>query len=128
LPFAEAARKYVPEAVLRPASIADADAFHLACGASLGLQLPQLSGGEPVTLRHIHPRLADFAFRLPAERPKVWTDGRKGKFKETQPVIHTVLIEVDESRLSIVWRGSAPALRPYMPQELEKMPLRVEWP
>jgi hypothetical protein len=26
-----------------------------------------------------------------------------------------------------VWRGAGPALRGYLPDELEKMPLRVEW-
>ena len=41
--------------------------------------------------------------------------------------IHTVLIEPDEARLSVLWRGCAPALRPYMPKELETMPFRVEW-
>ena len=29
-------------------------------------------------------------------------------------MIHTVLSEPDESRLSLVWRGSAVALRPYI--------------
>jgi hypothetical protein len=43
------------------------------------------------------------------------------------PVVHTVLIEPDEMRLSIVWRGNAPALRPYSDEELAKMPLKVEW-
>jgi hypothetical protein len=38
-----------------------------------------------------------------------------------------VVFEPDAMRLSIVWRGSAPALRPYLPEELKSMPLRVEW-
>jgi hypothetical protein len=38
-----------------------------------------------------------------------------------------VEIEPDEGRMSIVWRGAAPALRQYMPDELAKMPFRVEW-
>lgn len=126
-PFAEANRGYFPEPVVRPARYDQADAFHLTCGASLGLQLPYLRGGEPVTLQKIHPSQPDLSFRLPAERPRIWTDGRKGKLNQTEPVIHTVVIEPDEDRISVVWRGSAPALRPYLPQELEKMPLRVEW-
>jgi hypothetical protein len=79
-------------------------------------------------LTHLHPKKSSFAVRLPEERPKTWTDGRNGKLNETQPVIHTALIEPDESRLGVVWRGSAPALRPYLPSEFETMPLRVEWP
>ncbi|MBI5590680.1 MAG: DUF2169 domain-containing protein [Deltaproteobacteria bacterium] len=126
-PFAEVNRNYVQENVLKPAGLEAADAFHLTCGASLGLQLPYLQGGEPVLLQNIHPGQATFNFRLPVERPKIWTDGRKGKLNETQPVIHTLVLEPEASRLSVLWRGSAPALRPYLQDELQKMPFRVEW-
>ena len=36
-------------------------------------------------------------------------------------------IEPDENRVCVVWCGSAPALRPYMPDELERMPFRIDW-
>ena len=65
--------------------------------------------------------------QLPGDRPKIWVDGRNGTLKPTTPVIHTIVIEPDEGRLSIVWRGSAPALRPYMDEELKTMPFKVEW-
>ncbi|MHC4399534.1 MAG: DUF2169 family type VI secretion system accessory protein [Planctomycetota bacterium] len=96
-------------------------------GASIGLQLPYLRGDEEFVLTNISPKLPKRVFRLPSERPRIWTDGRNGKLNSTDPVIHTVLIQPDEDRLSIVWRGSAPALRPYFPEELETMPFRVEW-
>jgi hypothetical protein len=96
-------------------------------GASLGLQLPYLATGEKVTLLNIHPHSSDFSFSLPADEPKIWVDGRKGKLLETRTVIHTVVIEPDENRLSIVWRGSGPALRPYHDEELKTMPFKVEW-
>ena len=44
----------------------------------------------------------------------------------TEPRLHTVLIEPDLERVTLVWCGSAPALRPYLPDELARMPLRVE--
>jgi hypothetical protein len=47
--------------------------------------------------------------------------------KSTKPVIHTVEIEPDAMRVSVVWRGAAPALRPYMAEELAKMPMLVSW-
>jgi len=47
--------------------------------------------------------------------------------KSTKPVMHTVEIEPDQHRLSIVWRGSARARRPYLPEELQQMPLFVGW-
>ncbi|WP_437733152.1 DUF2169 family type VI secretion system accessory protein [Sorangium sp. So ce1335] len=125
---AEAARGYAPADILQEKPIAEKFDFRCASGASLGLQLPYLTGGEQIELMNLHPRRPRFLFRLPTERPKIWTDGRKGKLNETEPVIHTLLIEPDEGRVSVLWRGSAPALRPYLPDELEKMPLRVEIP
>jgi hypothetical protein len=126
-PVAEVTRGFAPADILGQRRPSAAGAFRLTCGASPGLQLPYLRGGEPVALDGLHPTRPDFAFRLPAERPRIWTDGRKGTFNETQPVLHTVVIEPDEARLTLLWRGSAPALRPYLPQELEKMPFRVQW-
>jgi hypothetical protein len=125
-PFPEVKRSYIADSVLRPARYDLADPFHLTCGACLDLQLPHLRGSESVSLKNMHPKHGDWTFHLPTEKPRVWTDGRKGKLNHTAPVIHTVVIEPDENRVSIVWRGSAPALRPYMPEELEKMPFRVE--
>ena len=126
-PFAEVAREYIPDSVLRPAKFDEADPFHLTCGASLGLQLPLLRGDERVVLQHIDPMQQEFTFYLPSDKPRMWTDGRKGKLNPTDPVIHTVVIEPDERRVSIVWRGAATALRPYLPDELAKMPFRVIW-
>ena len=96
-------------------------------GASLGLQTPYLKGNEVCELINIHPKHARFRFQLPNERPSIWTDGRNGKLNLTNPVIHTVIIEPNLSRLSIVWRGASPALRPYLPEELKSMPYRVDW-
>ena len=127
-PFPEVQRGLIADSVLRPSSPELADPFHLTCGASLDMQLPYLRGGEPVRLGSLHPAQGDWAFRLPTERPTIWTDGRNGKFNPTEPVIHTVVIEPDEERVSVVWRGSAQALRPYMEGELPKMPFRVDWP
>lgn len=96
-------------------------------GASLGLQLPYIKPGEKIKLTNIHPKHSEFVITLPNEYPSIWVDGRKGKLLPTKPVIHTVVIEPDENRLSIVWRGSAPSLRPYHEEELKTMPYKVEW-
>lgn len=96
-------------------------------GASLGLQLPYIKPGEVIRLTNMHPKFKDFVFQLPTEHPDIWVDGRKGKLLPTKPVIHTVVIEPDENRVSIVWRGCGPALRPYHEEELKTMPFKVEW-
>lgn len=96
-------------------------------GASLGLQLTHLDGREQIRLVNIHPQSADFSIKLPVERPRIWIDGRKGKLIETKPVIHTVIYEPDEGKLTLVWRGSGQALRPYFEEELLTMPFKVDW-
>lgn len=101
--------------------------MRFANGASLGLQLPYLFPGEAVRLINMHPQMSDLKFHLPLEYPKIWVDGRKGKLLETRPVIHSVVIEPDENKVSILWRGSGPALRPYHDEELKTMPYKVEW-
>ncbi len=126
-PVVEVERGFSPADILDEEGAQPKFDFRLTNGASLGLQLPYLKGDEECLLTNMRATQAHFRFRLPNERPQLWTDGRKGRFKETEPVIHTVVIEPDESRLSIVWCGSAPALRQYLAHELEKMPFRVKW-
>lgn len=104
----------------------DACRYELQCGASLGLQVPYLRTGDAVELRALHRQRPRWGFAVPPA-PRIWTDGRDGKVAPTQPVLQTLLVEPDDDRVTLVWRGSAPALRPYAPQELESMPLRVEW-
>jgi hypothetical protein len=96
-------------------------------GASMGLQFPHLKGGETIQLFNIYPAQREYAIKLPAERPRIWTDGRQGKLKETEPVIHTVQIDLEKKLVTVVWRGSAEAIRPYFYEELPSMPFKVEW-
>lgn len=123
----ETRRGWAPAGLLKEDTSALAG-LRFANGAGFGLQVPHLRGGEPVAIQGVLPGGKTLAFQLPAERPELMTDGRKGRFNPTDPVIHSVVIEPDDRRLSIVWRGSAPALRPYLTGELLKMPFVVRWP
>jgi len=122
----EIERGFAPAHILEQRNASVADAFALTQGASLGLQLPHFRGGETLTFDNVTPNGQRIAFKVP-ERPRMWIDGRKKTLIETEPVIHTVIVEPDAKRVSVVWRGAAPALRPYMPEELAKMPLKVVW-
>jgi hypothetical protein len=126
-PLPEAARGWAPDSLLKPEPLMVKFSYRLANGASLGLQLPYLRGDEDVRLTHIHAKHRQVTIRLPGDRPRIWIDGRKAGLKETEPVLHTVLIDADAGRVSLVWRGAAEALRQYSQEELEKMPLKVEW-
>lgn len=79
------------------------------------------------TLVNIHPVNKYLTIKIPDIKPKIWVDGRKGTLKETMPVMHSIIIESDENRLTIIWCGRASALRPYSHEELKTMPFKVEW-
>ena len=126
-PVPETLRGYAPANFFDNANRL-ADAFAFSQGASPGMQFPHFRGGETILLEYMHPKQAKYTVTLPTGVPKIWVDGRKGTMKETEPVIHTVIVEPDLDRVTLLWRGAAPALRPYLPAELAKMPFRVEWP
>lgn len=73
-------------------------------GASLGLQFPHLDSREQIRLVNIHPNSPDYTVKLPTDRPRIWIDGRKGKLLETKPVIHSVVYEPDEAKMTLIWR------------------------
>lgn len=126
-PIAEVSRGFAPDDILVQTPLAEKFSFRCANGGSLGLQTEFLRGDEYVELINVHPTRPRVVFQLPAQRPRIYIDGRKGTLRETQAVIHTVIIEPDIDRVCIVWRGAGPALRAYMPDELETMPLRVDF-
>jgi hypothetical protein len=125
-PLAEIALGVLPPDILdlAPGQLRFDQGF--SCGAPAGLQLPYLRGDEEIVLTHLSERAPVLRVKLPGERPALWTDGRKGRRGATEPVIHTLEIEPDEQRLSILWRGSSVALRPYSQPELEKMPFWID--
>jgi hypothetical protein len=129
-PFPEVERGFVPSDFPRIGAVHDVWNSRFWNGASMGLQLgPFGRGVERLEFRlsNLHPKTPVWSFRLPANAPVIRTDGRRGKLNETTPVLHTVLIEPDLDRVSVVWRGSAPAVRRYHFGELAAMPLLVEW-
>jgi hypothetical protein len=75
-------------------------------GASLGLALPYLKGGEFVRLRNPTPDgVLDFV--LPNDVPRMMLDIGLGE-NTLESVLHTVCIRVDEMALDLVWRGAHP--------------------
>lgn len=124
----EVARGLIPQDLLdeagRPSGTRSARIFN---GAPLDQQLASLRGDEDVELTHLHPTRSVWRFRLPGPPRRICTDGREGRLNETKPFLQTVVIEPDESRVSLTWCGAAPARRRYLPAELEAMPLVVEW-
>lgn len=126
-PPAEVTRGFVP------AELAAGDgkkppnhALEVSNGAAPALQVPHLRGDEPVALVHLHPRRTRWELRVPPA-PAMAIDARNGGTCAVEPVLHTLQIEPDLGRVTVVWRGEGPALRRYLPQELATMPMRVTW-
>lgn len=78
--------------------------FRFFNGASSGLVLPYLRGDETIWTRHLTPG-GELHFALPGEEPRVTVDVGSGA--ETPAVrLHTVMIQLDEGEVDLVWGGA----------------------
>lgn len=95
-------------------------------GASFGLALSFLEGGETVRLTNLSPDGA-LAFTLPREKPQLALDIGRGP-TALAAVMHTACVRVEEGKLEIVWRGSMgyPGID-WLP-EMKKLIPEVVWP
>ena len=73
-------------------------------GASAGLTVPFLSGGESVRLTNLSPD-GPVSFTLPRDRPRMALDFGRGR-NELQPVLHTTQVRVEERQVDMNWRGA----------------------
>jgi hypothetical protein len=94
-------------------------------GASLGLALPYLQGGEEVRLTGLSPD-GSLHFRLPAERPRIVLDIGLGE-NELPAVLHTTCVRMEQGQLDVVWRGAHvyPGVA-WLP-EMQRMVAEVVW-
>jgi hypothetical protein len=121
-PIPEVVNGWLPANILEHAAPTAEDAFRLSQGAWPAMRCGPLVGGETITLERLHRRFVRLVLTLPSKRPDLRIDGRQGRLTVTKPVLHTVLIEPDQDRVTLVWRGSERALRPYTTEELARMP------
>ena len=73
-------------------------------GASLGLALPYLQGGEEVRLNGLSPD-GPLHFALPTGRPRIMLDIGLGE-NELAAVVHTVCVRMGQGQVDVVWRGA----------------------
>lgn len=86
--------------------------WRLTSGAAPGLAVPYLRGDEAVQLVNLDPG-GELRFALPGERPRVEVRF-EGDVLPVATYLHTVLIEPEQRRVSLVWgtRGYTPRLLP----------------
>jgi len=73
-------------------------------GASAGLAVPFLKGGEPIRLTNLSAE-GTLAFTLPADAPRMIMDIGFGE-RELAPFLQTVCFRAEERQVDLVWRGS----------------------
>ena len=89
--------------------------FQFFNGASAGLAVPFLKGGEPVRAVNLTPS-GLLEFQVPDERPSIGLDVGEG-VQEPEVVLHTVMLRLEENQLDFVLRGAIPYPGPdWLPQ------------
>jgi hypothetical protein len=73
-------------------------------GASIGLVLPFMSGGESVELTNM-TKDGRLEFILPKEAPSIMLNISLGE-NELKPFLHSVCVRLDEMQVDMVWRGA----------------------
>jgi hypothetical protein len=73
-------------------------------GASLGLVLPYLNGGEPIKLTRLTPD-GRLECTLPEDQPRIMLDIGLGE-NDLEVVLHTVCVRVEDRQVDLVWRGA----------------------
>lgn len=98
--------------------------FRFFNGASAGLALPFLQGGEAVRTANLSPE-GRLDFRLPSDAPRIGLDIGSG-VEATEVVLQTVQIRMEERELDLVWRAAVPYPgRDWLPQ-MRRMEVVVE--
>ncbi|HVT09344.1 MAG TPA: DUF2169 domain-containing protein [Polyangia bacterium] len=73
--------------------------------AALGMRLPLLAAGAPVSVVNAHPAIPVWEFTLPREVPTLVVQMPGSKPARLEPKIRTVHIQPEHDRLSLVWVG-----------------------
>jgi len=73
-------------------------------GASLGLALPYLVGGETVRLVNLTPS-GELTFDVPHDEPRIMLDIGLGE-NALSPILQTMCIRVEDNQLDLVWAGA----------------------
>jgi hypothetical protein len=97
--------------------------FRFFNGASEGLALPFLRGGETVATENLTPE-GSLSFQLSRQTPRIGLDIGEG-VQEPVVVLHTVMIRMDDREVDIVWRGAISYRGPDWLPEMRRMDVSI---
>jgi hypothetical protein len=98
--------------------------FRFFNGASPGLALPAMTGGEQVRTWNLAPE-GEVSFHLPGERPRIALDIGFG-VQEPPVVLHTVQVRMDDREVDLVWRAAASYPGPDWLPQMRKTEIEVQ--
>jgi len=124
----EFVRRYLPPEVRGIDVIrGDAGVFGVQSGASLGLQVPEVAGGDVILLTGLHPERQEVRVVIP-DQPTMSVRTRWRTPELAAPVLHHIELYPDDGVFTVVWRGTVEASRGLLPEELDALPFSVTWP
>jgi hypothetical protein len=97
--------------------------FRFFSGASPGLTLPYLRGGEWVLTENLSPSGRAY-FQLPPDAPRIGLDIGEG-VQEPEVALQTVMIHMDEGQVDLVWRAAVPYRGPDWLPEMRRMDVLI---
>lgn len=97
--------------------------FRFFNGASTGLTMPFLAGGEQVVTENLTAG-GRLDFQLPVERPRIGLDIGEG-VQEPEVALQTVMIDLDDGLVDLVWRGAVPYAGPDWLPQMRKMDVLI---
>ncbi len=95
--------------------------------AAVGMRTREVLPGQQVMLRHLHPRMKEWAFTLSTERPRMMLHMPDAAPAELTPVIRTVLFLPEEERVCVTFVGEQREELPIGPGKESKISFAVRW-
>lgn len=122
----EVRRGYLPagyRAAMEQHNMAQGPPAQFYQGASHGLALPRLTGGEPVVIWGMHPELAEQRFTVPP--PPRLELIEAGDRQPAQPRLHHLVCRPAEQIVTLTYAAQRELSRPYIPGVHGEIPLAV---
>ena len=104
--------------------------FHVKAGngATPPLVFPtHLTGREEISLTNLDPRDAQLTFQLPGEKPRIAIRPLGEGEREAPAKLMSVLVDVPNRCVSLVWAGVVLPKLPHAPAHGPKVGFRVDW-
>ena len=92
------------------------------------MQRRRLNGDERIRITHMSEDGRDFFAQLPNYFPEMKVRLFGGEVKMLRPVLDLVFIETEESSITLLWRGSVPTGKDFLPPDWkDQCKYKVAW-